>query len=240
MIPIDTSFDFSTDAHGGDPDSKSPTLKRYHTLLWSKELPNGDNFNLQADVEGSYLHFKSASYEVSLSSDSIANSYRDVKRMKQIIEKIPPDDVESFWRLNCTIGAFIIFPAKKVDGNMTINQMRGVSPQIADRFDLTLECIRRFYDGGVSPLEETLNRYEEFFKLFQSFQGYVDFFLLNDLVNAQNQKIHFFTEIDESFHSSAFPGSVEEYLKYREKSMDFITQRNARIADWTATQNRLS
>jgi len=182
MNPIDTSFDFNTDAHGGDPDSKSPTLKRYHTLLWSKELPNGDNFNLQADIKGAYLQFKSASYEVSLSSDNIAHSYRDVKRMRQIIEKVSVDDVTSFWRLNCTIGGFIIFPAKKVDGNMTINQMRGVSPQIADRFDLTLECIRRFYEGGSSPLEETINRYEEFFKLFQSFKGYVDFFLLNDFL----------------------------------------------------------
>ena len=236
MNPIDTSFDFNTDAHGGDPDSKSPTLKRYHTLLWSKELPNGDNFNLQADIKGAYLQFKSASYEVSLSSDNIAHSYRDVKRMRQIIEKVSVDDVTSFWRLNCTIGGFIIFPAKKVDGNMTINLMRGVSPQIADRFDLTLECIRRFYEGGSSPLEETINRYEEFFKLFQSFKGYVDFFLLNDLVNAEYQKIHFFTEIDDSFHSSAFPGSVDEYLNYREKSMDFITRRNTRIADWTSAQ----
>ena len=232
MNPIDTSFDFSTDAHGGDPDSKSPTLKRYHTLLWSKELPNGDNVNLQADVEGSYLHFKSASYEVSLSSDSIAHSYRDVKRMKQIIEKIPPDDVESFWRLNCTIGGFIIFPGKKVEGNMTINQMRGVSPQVADRFDLTLECIRRFYEGKSSPLGETIARYKDFFNLFQSFHGYVDFFLLNDLVDSHYKKVKFYINPKEPFVDLPFPANTLEYQEYRKNSMEFITSRNLRIESW--------
>lgn len=34
---IDTAFDFRTDtAPGKDPDSHSPTLRRYHQLLWSK------------------------------------------------------------------------------------------------------------------------------------------------------------------------------------------------------------
>ncbi len=36
---IDTSFDFRTDAGGKDADTYSPTLSRYHTLLWSKPLP---------------------------------------------------------------------------------------------------------------------------------------------------------------------------------------------------------
>lgn len=232
MNPIDTSFDFSTDAAGGDPDSKSPTLRHYHKQLWSKPLPNGEVFTLRADIDSSYLHYKSETYEVSLSSDSIGHSYRDVKRMKQVIEKIPPEDVESFWRLNCTIGGFIIFPGKKVEGHMTINQMRGVSPQIADRFDLTLECIRRFYSGLDSPLKETLDRCSEFFRLFESFQGYVDFFLLNDLVNSISTSINFFTPIKEPFTEPPLPNDADEYIVYRRNSMNFITQRNQRIAKW--------
>lgn len=36
---IDTAFDFRTDTPPGrDPDSHSPTLRRYHQLLWSKPL----------------------------------------------------------------------------------------------------------------------------------------------------------------------------------------------------------
>jgi hypothetical protein len=233
---IDIAFDCSSDANGGDPDSKSPTLKAYHKLLWSKPLPSGIIFSLQDDVQGAYLHYKSASYEVALSSDNIGHSYRDVKKMQQVIEKVPPSDVESFWRLNCTIGAFIIFPGKKIEGSMTINQMRGVSPQIADRFDLTLECIRRFYSGLDSPMKETLDRYSEFFRLFESFQGYVDFFLLNDLLDSTSMNIHFFTSIKEPFLAPPLPQDVDEYLLYRKNSMDFIAQRNQRIAQWASAR----
>ena len=38
---IDTSFDFRVDVGGKDPDSHSPTLRRYHKRLWSRPLPGG-------------------------------------------------------------------------------------------------------------------------------------------------------------------------------------------------------
>ncbi len=44
---IDTSFDVRLDTpEGKDPDSYSPTLRRYHQLLWSKELPCGAKLEL--------------------------------------------------------------------------------------------------------------------------------------------------------------------------------------------------
>ena len=39
VMMIDTTFDLRTDAAGKDPDTYSPTLRRYHQLLWSKPLP---------------------------------------------------------------------------------------------------------------------------------------------------------------------------------------------------------
>jgi hypothetical protein len=47
-VVIDITFDFRTDATGknADPDASSPTLLRYHHLLWSKPLPSGRNFQL--------------------------------------------------------------------------------------------------------------------------------------------------------------------------------------------------
>ena len=72
---------------------------------------------------------------------------------------------------------------------MTINAARGVNSKIQDRFDLTLECIRRLYVQEESPLTVTLERYTSFFNLFQDFKGYIDFFLLHDLVNKDYSKI---------------------------------------------------
>ena len=65
---------------------------------------------------------------------------------------------------------------------MTINGARGCNRKIGDRFDLTLECIRRHYQREESPLSRTLSSYREFFELFGDFRGYVEFFLLQDLV----------------------------------------------------------
>jgi hypothetical protein len=43
---VDIAFDFRTDTPpGADPDAASPTLKRYHRLLWSKPLPSGEVFH---------------------------------------------------------------------------------------------------------------------------------------------------------------------------------------------------
>jgi hypothetical protein len=66
----------------------------------------------------------------------------------------------------------------------TINQSRGMNSAIADRFDLTLECIRRNYSdpGAVNPLGDRLGYYDDFFALFGDFDTYVRFFLLEDLL----------------------------------------------------------
>ena len=61
---------------------------------------------------------------------------------------------------------------------MTINAASGVNSKIQDRFDLTLECIRRFYAQEESPLKVTLERDISFFNLFQDFKVYVDFFFI--------------------------------------------------------------
>ena len=60
--------------------------------------------------------------------------------------------VEDFLYKTYTIGGEIIFPKHA----RSINQARGVNPLICDRFDLTLECIRRYYVGVSSPLYEVL------------------------------------------------------------------------------------
>ncbi|MCE0488130.1 hypothetical protein LVO85_14945 [Ornithinimicrobium sp. EGI L100131] len=67
---IDTTFDVRTEAGGRDPDSHSATLRRYHQLLWSKPLPNGAAFDLDAR-----LHHKSELGEFWLSSDAITHTY---------------------------------------------------------------------------------------------------------------------------------------------------------------------
>lgn len=68
---IDITFDFRSDtAPGRDPDAVSPTLRKYHQLLWSKPLPSGAPFELDATFPHTYLHHLSELGEFFLSSDA--------------------------------------------------------------------------------------------------------------------------------------------------------------------------
>ena len=115
---------------------------------------------------------------------------------------------------------------------MTINIARGINHKIQDRFDLSLECIRRFYLKQNSPLSDSLERYSQFFYLFDDFKGYVDFFLLQDLVKEHYSSIKFWHPFD-SFDQSPLPKNAEEYRVYRTNVTDFVTARNQRISNVT-------
>jgi len=64
--------------------------------------------------------------------------------------------------------------------------------------------------------------------LFESFRGYVEFFLLHDLVDTDFSSVRFFLPFDD-FCSSPFPSSKECYLAYMQRNIDFIESRNLRI-----------
>jgi hypothetical protein len=228
-MKIATSFDVRSDSNGRDPDSASPTLRSYHQQLWSKPLPSGALFNLER-TPGAYLTHTSQLGEFKLSSDTISNSLRGNKRRATLIAQIPSVKLDAFQSLGSTVGARILFPGNRVDRKPTINVARGFNAQIADRFDLTLECIRLHYLGQASPLAATLDRYGDFFGLFGTFKGYVDFFLLGDLV--QNGQVKFYLPFDGEF-GQPLPNTVDEYNEYMANTMEFVAARNQRISKWS-------
>jgi hypothetical protein len=233
-LQIDTNFNFYSDSNGGDPDSVSPTLRRYHKILWSKLLPNGEIFDLSDTKEDSYLyHGSEQGEEFFLGSDAITHSYKNHKRKHWLTEQIP-DEVNEIFNSGSTIGAYIIFPNNKIDGKHTINQARGVNSFIDDRFDLTLECIRLFYLKQESPLYSTLLRYKTFFELFRDFEGYIQFFLLDDLVD-ENGVVKFYLPFD-GFKTRPTFSDVGQYLSYKKRVTEFIRSRNKRIEDFIKTK----
>ena len=220
---IDVTFKTYSDSRGKDPDAHSKTLKSYHKILWSKSLPNGKYFHLSEEHPDAYLYHQSEEGTFYLGSDAITHSYRNQQRKQDLVRQIP-DEVDALFEIGSTIGAYLLFPNKQINRQPTINQARGVNAYIDDRFDLTLECIRRHYLGIPSPLSKTLTRYQSFFDLFADFQGYIDFFLLNDLIDAQHH-VKFYLPFD-GFNSIPTFNGIEDYLIYKEGVTAFVEGRN--------------
>ena len=242
---IDVWFDFTSDTVdywdgfwqgndglGGskyDPDSKSGAMQLFHRLLWNKELPNGEKMNLQYSIR-KYLTWKG----IRFGSDSITSTFRYYK-MKPIIEEVAKDMddykgfVESTLRKLYTIGGEIILPTS----GHSINTARGFHPRIKDRWDLTLECIRRFYINEESPLTKVLNDpvNKSFFSLFVDFKGFVDFFFLQDCVSEDYSKV--ILKYDSPlFETYPLPKTKQEYLDYINKELEFVAKRNNRIQNY--------
>ena len=134
---------------------------------------------------------------------------------------------EGLLRKSYTIGGMIIFP--KHPGSM--NQRKGTNRIISDRWDLTLECIRRYYEGEDSPLYKTINNDKEFFDLFVDFKGYVDYFFLQDCVSDDYSKVKIWCG-EGLLKDSGLPNSTDEYFQFIDNEFDFLEKRNKRIKDY--------
>lgn len=238
---IDVNFDFTTDTpnfwddfwkdeilggFGNDPDAMSKTLKSYHQFLWSKPLPNGEEINLKVGNAYNYLTWK----DFRFGSDSILASFRYVRYRKKLeeVSKVLPDYksfIEDFLHRSYTVGGTIIFPKDN-----SINRARGCNAYIKDRWDLTLECIRKYYKNEDSPLFETLCKNKDFFDLFVDFKGYVDFFFLQDCVSDDYASVKFWLG-NGDLTKNPMPQTVEEYLQWIKKQLEFVEKRNQRIAN---------
>ncbi|MDP9694432.1 UNVERIFIED_ORG: hypothetical protein J2X79_001991 [Arthrobacter globiformis] len=115
-----------------------------------------------------------------------------------------------------------------------MNQARGFRALIADRMDLTLECIRRHYAGEPeSPLANVIYAYADFFALFDGFKEFVNFFHFQDLVTPDYEEVRFYLPFD-NFKRSGVPATKDDYVTYREATLQFIAGRGRRMAEWVA------
>ena len=246
---IDVTFDFTTDSYKywdgfwerkdglgsgySDPDSSSLTLQKYHQILWSRNLPNGEKMDLKAGSGAYYLSWK----DFRFGSDSIIVSFR-YERYRAMIETIMdqlPDYksfYEDFLHKTYTIGGMIIFPKHR----NSINQNKGTNKLISDRWDLTLECIRRFYINERSPLSDILEKDRNFFELFCDFKGYVDYFFLQDCVSDDYSSVKIWYG-NEDFTEDPLPKTSNEYLQFLNDEVDFLNKRNKRIMEYCAEHN---
>jgi hypothetical protein len=156
-----------------------------------------------------YYRHTSRAGEFVLSSDAFIPAYTWYGVPKTVIEQFSAAEHDPFNAIGYTIGGLILWPANRIDQKWTINQARGcLRSSIGDLMDLTLESIRRHCQAASSPLTDVLARYREFFAAFEDFRGYVDFWLLQDMVSDDCSVVRFFTPFDD-FNSPAIPQDLD-------------------------------
>lgn len=226
-----------------DPDVYSKLMQKYHRVLWSvQKLQNGQNMELKAGCGSYYLYWSKFRF----GADSIVNMYFHHKGAQSLLnEEIKQaliknfgettdfkDFVKKYLYKTYTIGGSIIFPKNGVTNSINIRRYS----LLKDRFDLTLECIRRYYEKETSPMSKVLKANASFFKLFDNFKEYVDFFFLQDLVNNDYTKINYFNLTNE-LEKVSYPQTEKDWLDLYKNQIDFVKKRNERIRDFVSQMN---
>lgn len=224
---------------GGDPDQSCERLYLWHQALCSRPVEGVQPFRVEVTYDYAYgirLHTREGA-AFRLGSDGIIATWSTAGWTY----RFPPDlvaeieqDSDDFFRLASTFGGYVLFPRNgQGQTGPTINQARGVHRRIADRFDLTLECIRRHYlDADLdSPLADRLNYYSDFFAIFGDFDSYVRFFLLDDLVTPDRGGVFSLLNggVVSDFPLPAYATTPREYAAFRDNSTRFVLSRNERI-----------
>ncbi len=225
MNETDIEYDYRLDSLCGDPDADSLKLYNIHIVLWNQKLADKEILNLEYLNKSKSRLILKTNLTDNLSSDRMCPHFVG-KYNGKFDSWLNHSDKEKLQHKVRTIGGHIVFPAHRKNG-FTVNQARGVNRKISDRFDLTLECIKRFYIKEESPLTNAINRYSDFFELFKNFKGYIEFFMLQDFIN-EDDSIKFCLPFD-NFKRSALPDNKEEYESYMYETIELIDLRNRRI-----------
>jgi len=240
VTDFDPAFSFYDDPdvpEGGDADKYSLILREYHQALWSKPLPTGAILDLRADEYGISVTSPAELTHLRLSSDTIASTHSNYRHrgIDALWNLLPAEDQLRYDRRFYTIGGFIVFPRH----SNSINQRRGTDGRIDDRFDLTLECIRLYYEGvtdlDLNPLGDVLRADSHFFDLFgrgaDGFASYVSFFHLGEL--AGDGRIRWFdgfTGDSWTFEVSPLPKNLDAYRRYLDNVLRFVRDRGDQMA----------
>ena len=239
-VNIDPDQDFAAYyGDGGDPDRDCERLYAWHRALWSRAEAGVAPYRLEVIYDRGYglsLHAADGS-QFWLGSDGMIPTWSSAgwtKRFGADLVAEIAQDAGDFYRVASTIGGYIVFPRNRVgQTGWTLNQARGMHSSIADRFDLTLECIRRHYadPSAANPLGERLAYYADFFQLFGDFDRYVRFFLLDDLLTEDRAGVRSLMSGEPltAFPSPAFASTPGAYAEYRKRSIAFVLARNDRI-----------
>lgn len=221
-----------------DIDSTSQILQKDLCELYkSRTVSSGEQYlnSLATSNNNYYYLYLTKDKNLRFGADSIGYLHYIEDFLKNNNHK---KEQKFYVKITNTIGGKIIFPKNGISNSINIARNR----KLCDRFDLTLECIRRFYYNEESKMTEIFSQgvNKKFFNIFgygeTGFKNYVEFFFLNDLVSKDNQVI-FFTEDSHNLKNlsdstkplTTYSDNPQKCQELYSNIIAFITKRNLRI-----------
>lgn len=228
-MEIDTTLHIRKERDVKNPNLNGITLSRYNVFLWSRMLKNQKrDFQLRSSKSKTYdLVYEGYPRTFKFVSDSILPDFADYEGFNSKLSKTEEKESNEYLDVSDTIGGYMLFPTGIKLNEPDLNESRLSNPAIMGRFDLTLECIRRWYMHKKSPLYDEIERYSYFFDLFFNFKEYANYFLLRDMLD-RNYRVVFwapFNRFKGDFHFK----DEQEYKNYIDAANVFIRKRNERI-----------
>ena len=245
-IDIRTSEKIYNNAGLPDPDAFSEILYDYFAEIWNLNYPNSKVKKIWNGNAWELIGIKDNFLR--LGTDSIMSIYWHRFNMREFIIKLIEGKkydfqifIREYLKKANTIGGFVLFPRHI----QSINQRRGTNSQIDDRFDLTLECIKRYYtnreksetESNYNPLSSVLKNDATFFDMFgkgeAGFKNYAEFFCLNESWVENGQVLNLMNNepLDNwDFKKEPLPQNLEEWWwKFYENIMSRLDARNEQI-----------
>ena len=229
-----------------DPDGVNVQLRASHRLLWSKALPGGQVLELSALKWSDYLIVVSLPGGWTVGSDNFAVTHANaLPTLSRGLDRFADAHLCEL----CAIGGYIVFPnqraqqlptsANEAARRWSVNQARGMERRISDRFDLTLEAIRLFYQGIVqrsqNPIGDVLEAYRWWFDLFgkgaDGFLEFADFFFLTPMLDGEG-RVRAFGPLGLAFDRALPKGDEAAYRAYIADQLAFVRRRNELIQHW--------
>ena len=198
---------------GTDADDTNPDLRRAMQQLYGRKgfdfgtVRNGfygsdrkdqckpDGYSSYTDLDGNYI-------------TKMPFRRKAIENNKELAERC--------YFLAGTIAGELFFPCRRLNGQ-TINQLRG-GAGVNDMVHQTLESIRKYYEKerNYYPLKDAVERYGYFFDRFGSFDGYVEYNLLQD----------------HGLLPKKFPANEDELVEFWKRSVEFMEARMRRIKEY--------
>lgn len=232
-MPDDFDPDFcfyDEEGYERDADAESLQLRLFHARLWSKDASEGPLMFMPDQGARTLTCTLADGTTLRVSSDTIATSHSGYTEMRPLHAGLPGDYRNDIERKFYRMAGFIVFPVHP----QSLNQLRGW--RLRDRFDLTLECIRRHYTGEAHPLADVMTQGAKFFGLFGSghtgFVRYVEFFHLQGLVADGSVRWFDGSSTTPDLDAARLPATTDNYRAYLDNVAEFTDDRTDRIRTW--------